>query len=97
MNRTMQCLIVGLLVVVAGLQVTVLAKINSMQPESTNRKREEPRIPSLDEIDGRIRHWTMHFGQHFSAQPRVYDLKSQLVTRLREIEKKLDVLSEERK
>ncbi len=26
----------------------------------------QPQAPTIEEIDGRIRHWGQHFGQHFS-------------------------------
>ena len=97
MNKTIQWLIAGLLVAIAVLQVTVITQIKAMKPEPTQSKQEEPRIPSLDEIDKRIMHWTMHHGQHFSSKSQVSSLESKLETRLSEIEKKLDVLSKEKR
>ena len=95
MNKTIQWLIVGVLVAVVALQVTVIAKIDSMKPSKQEEPRisKEPRIPSLGEIDSRIMHWTLHHGQHFSSKSQLRSLGS----RLQKIEKKLDALSEEKR
>ena len=67
MSKQIQYIFAGLLVVVAGLQIAILQKLNRITPEPAHNKQEEVRIPSIDEIDERISSWTMHFGQHFSS------------------------------
>ena len=94
MNKTIQWLIAGLLVANAVLQLTVITQIKAMNPEPTRSKQEGPRIPSLDEINEKIMHWTMHHGQHFSSKSQVSSLESNLETKLSEIDKKLDVLGD---
>jgi hypothetical protein len=98
MNKTTQRIIVGLLSVIVILQLILITKVNAMKPKPKTSKpisvkQESPSIPSLEEIDDRIRHWTMLHGQHFSATSRVSSLQSNLETRLGKIEKKIDSLA----
>ena len=99
---------VVLLVVVAVLQIAVLVRVEGLKPKAVGELAEEAppvgsveqidallakRVPTLEEIDQKIRQWTMHYGQHFSDSGRIGRLESAVKKRLDQIDKKLDQLA----
>ncbi len=81
MKNIVQWILGGLLLVVIALQIIVIRKM----PAEVN-------VPSLGEIDQRIRHWTMHHGATFSSQGRLSSLESRMNERFDRMENKLKVL-----
>ena len=97
MSKNLQYVMVGLLIVVIALQVTLISKIDSIKPKPEQVSQGEPRIPTLQDIDGRIMHWGQHFGATFSGSSRISSLNTKMNKRFDILEKKLDALEQEGK
>ena len=96
MGKTVQSLVVSLLIIIVLFQVALVVKIDSIKPKPKQEGREEPRIPTLDEIDQRIMHWGQHFGATFSGRSRISSLESRMNSRFDAMEKKLNAKREGR-
>lgn len=85
MKNTALWVVAGLLVIVIVLQVVLIRKMPG-----------ETKVPSLQDIDQRIMHWTMHHGATFSAKGEVSSLRSSIEARMDKIEQKLNRLPEKK-
>ena len=104
MKNRIRWVTLAFIVAVVVLQVLILGKLEGLKPFPSSSDGEDVRIPSLQEIkqlvpslqeiDLRIQHWTMHHGATFSAKSEVSTLKRDMDKRLQNIEKKLDALEQ---
>jgi len=102
MKNLAQWIAIALLVVVIILQSRIIGRFDKLKPAppsptppSSNEK--TVRLPSLEEIDQRILHWTMHHGATFSAKSKVSRLEKKIDDRLDTIEEKLNEVAQSKK
>jgi len=110
MKNLAQWIAIALLVGVVILQIIIMGRLgdlkpaaptpndlDDLKPAAPTPNEEVVRIPSLEEIDQRILHWTMHHGAIFSAKSQVSSLESKMDQRLDGLEKKLGELTQTKK